>query len=63
MTSPVTVLGISNAIVDVLAHLDDKILAEIGSIKGSMTLIDQDQAERIYDLMGPTTEMSGGSVA
>ncbi|MCH8959350.1 MAG: adenosine kinase [Gammaproteobacteria bacterium] len=63
MTSPVTVLGISNAIVDVLAHVDDKILAEIGSIKGSMTLIDQDQAERIYDLMGPTTEMSGGSVA
>lgn len=63
MTSPVTVLGISNAIVDVLAHVDDEILAEIGSIKGSMTLIDQDQAERIYALMGPTTEMSGGSVA
>ncbi len=63
MTTPVTVLGISNAIVDVLAHIDDQILTEIGSIKGSMNLIDQNQAEKIYALMGPTTEMSGGSVA
>jgi len=63
MTSPVTVLGISNAIVDVLAHADDEILAEVGAPKGSMTLIDQEQAEKIYALMGPATEMSGGSVA
>ncbi|MCH7894128.1 MAG: adenosine kinase [Proteobacteria bacterium] len=63
MTSPVTVLGISNAIVDVLAHVDDETLAEIGAPKGSMTLIDQEQAEKIYALMGPATEMSGGSVA
>jgi sugar/nucleoside kinase (ribokinase family) len=63
MTTPVTVLGISNAIVDVLAHIDDALLGEIGSIKGSMNLIDQEQAEKIYALMGPTTEMSGGSVA
>ena len=63
MKSPVTVLGISNAIVDVLAHVDDKILIEIGAPKGSMTLINQEQAEKIYALMGPATEMSGGSVA
>ncbi len=63
MTSPVSVLGISNAIVDVLAHVDDEILTEIGAPKGSMTLIDQEQAEKIYALMGPATEMSGGSVA
>ncbi len=63
MGSPVTVLGISNAIVDVLARVDDKILTEIGAPKGSMTLIDQEQAEKIYALMGSATEMSGGSVA
>ena len=63
MGSPVTVLGISNAIVDVLARVDDKILTEIGAPKGSMTLINQEQAEKIYALMGSATEMSGGSVA
>jgi sugar/nucleoside kinase (ribokinase family) len=63
MASPVQVLGISNAIVDVLSHVAEELLVEIGANKGSMTLIDQDQAEKIYKLMGPATEMSGGSVA
>ncbi len=63
MASPVQVLGISNAIVDVLSHVGEELLVEIGANKGSMTLIDQDQAEKIYKLMGPATEMSGGSVA
>jgi sugar/nucleoside kinase (ribokinase family) len=56
-------LGISNAIVDVLAHIDDGTLESIGAVPGSMTLIDLDRAREIYSLMGPATEMSGGSVA
>ena len=63
MTTPVQVLGISNAIVDILAHVDEETLAKAGSPKGSMTLVDADRAHEIYALMGPTTEMSGGSVA
>lgn len=56
-------LGISNAIVDVLAHVDEAFLEKIGAPRGSMTLIDEERAHEIYDMMGPATEMSGGSVA
>ena len=68
MTQPVApfaeqLLGISNAIVDVLAHVDAAFLGKIDAVPGSMTLIDKDQASAIYGQMGPTTEMSGGSVA
>ena len=63
MTKSIKLLGISNAIVDVLSHVDDDFLAKIGAPPGSMTLIDEDRAHEIYDLMGPATEMSGGSVA
>lgn len=63
MSEETHLLGISNAIVDVLAHVDEDFLAKIGAPRGSMTLIDEDRAHEIYDLMGPATEMSGGSVA
>jgi len=63
MTDTVQLLGISNAIVDVLAHVDQSFLDTIGAPLGSMTLIDEQQAESIYSNMGPATEMSGGSVA
>ncbi|MDH3304172.1 MAG: adenosine kinase [Gammaproteobacteria bacterium] len=63
MTHSVQLLGISNAIVDVLAHVDDDFLKDIGAVPGSMTLIDRDQARELYGKMGPATEMSGGSVA
>ncbi len=56
-------MGISNAIVDVLAHVDEEFLARIGAPRGSMTLIDEARAHEIYAMMGPATEMSGGSVA
>ncbi len=59
----VQLLGISNAIVDVLAHVDEDFLKTIGAVPGSMTLIDRDRAHEIYNQMGPATEMSGGSVA
>ncbi len=63
MTDSVQLLGISNAIVDVLAHVDGDFLQTIGAEPGSMTLIDEERAHEIYNQMGPATEMSGGSVA
>jgi sugar/nucleoside kinase (ribokinase family) len=63
MTYSVQLLGISNAIVDILAHVDQSFLDSVGAPLGSMTLIDEDQAHDIYLKMGPATEMSGGSVA
>ena len=63
MTADVQLLGISNAIVDILAHVDDAMIEKIGVVPGSMNLIDERRAHEIYDLMGPATEMSGGSVA
>ena len=63
MTKSVQLLGISNAIVDVLSHVDFDTLDAIGSVPGSMNLIDQDRANQIYNAIGPATEMSGGSVA
>lgn len=64
MTSrPRDVVGIGNAIVDVLAHADDSFLADNGLSKGTMTLIDADAAESLYARMGPAVEVSGGSAA
>ena len=63
MTDDVQLLGISNAIVDVLAHVDDTLIEQIGVVPGSMNLIDEQRAHEIYEMMGPATEMSGGSVA
>ena len=56
-------VGIGNAIVDVLARTDDAFLDRHGLNKGAMTLIDAGQADRLYDTMGPAVEMSGGSAA
>ncbi|MGZ8282174.1 MAG: adenosine kinase [Allosphingosinicella sp.] len=55
------VLAIGNAIVDVIADADDAFLAREGLTKGSMRLVDADEATRLYDHMGPGREMSGGS--
>jgi len=57
------VVGIGNAIVDVLAHADDRFLAENRLNKGTMTLIDANRAEALYAAMGPAVEVSGGSAA
>ncbi|MEM8987815.1 MAG: adenosine kinase [Pseudomonadota bacterium] len=57
------VLGVGNAIVDVLAKADDQFLADHKIEKGGMTLIDGAQATSIYDAMAPGVEISGGSVA
>src|SRR5246500_2447403 len=57
------VLGIGNAIFDVLVRTDEKFLADHGMTKGGMSLIDEARAASIYRDMGPATEMSGGSAA
>jgi len=57
------VLGIGNAIVDVLAHADDSFLVENGLTKGAMTLIEADRARELYGIMAPGVEISGGSAA
>lgn len=54
-------VGIGNALVDVLAQVEDSFLVEHGLAKGSMTLVEADQAGVIYDGMPPTHECSGGS--
>ena len=57
------VTAIGNAIVDVLAQADETLLVEHGLAKGIMSLIDTAAAERLYGIMGPGLEMSGGSAA
>ncbi|WP_205481259.1 adenosine kinase [Sphingomonas arenae] len=62
MTQPrLDVLAIGNAIVDVIADAEDAFLDAQGLAKGSMRLIDEAEAERLYRLMGPGREASGGS--
>jgi sugar/nucleoside kinase (ribokinase family) len=57
------VLGIGNAIVDVIARAEDDFLVTQKMQKGGMALIDEPRAESIYDAMGPAVETSGGSAA
>ena len=57
------VLGIGNAIFDVLVQTDEGFLVRHGMTKGGMALIDEARAAAIYGDMGPATEMSGGSGA
>lgn len=63
MTNPLDVVAIGNALVDVLAHSDDEFLTARGIEKGSMRLINAQQAEELYGQMGPGVECSGGSAA
>jgi sugar/nucleoside kinase (ribokinase family) len=57
------VTAIGNAIVDVLAQAEDTLLARHNLAKGAMSLIDAADAERLYGIMGPGREVSGGSAA
>src|SRR6266545_4990086 len=57
------VTAIGNAIVDVLAQADDSFLERLNLSKGTMSLIDAEDADRLYSLMGPGIEASGGSAA
>lgn len=62
-SSKLDVLGIGNAIVDVLSRSDDAFLNRHGLAKGSMRLVDEPAAEALYAEMGPGVEISGGSAA
>jgi adenosine kinase len=57
------VLGIGNAIFDILVQADESFLSRHGMTKGGMALIDEARALSIYRDMGPAIEMSGGSAA
>lgn len=64
MTLEFGVTAIGNAIVDILAQTSEEFIesqAANGMQRGSMSLIDESRAKDLYKLMGPTTEMSGGS--
>ncbi len=63
MSERFDVIGIGNALVDVLARVEDEFLAENGIEKGIMTLIGTARAAELYRRMGPATEISGGSGA
>jgi adenosine kinase len=62
-TTRFDVLGIGNAIVDVIARTEEDFLLKQGMRKGTMALIDEPRAEAIYSAMGPAIESSGGSAA
>jgi len=57
------VIGIGNAIVDIIGRCDEAYLATIGATKGGMRLIGADEISKIYTTMGPAVEISGGSAA
>jgi sugar/nucleoside kinase (ribokinase family) len=57
------VVGIGNAIVDIIARCDDGFLSKHDLAKGFMRLIDAEEANRLYAAMGPAVERSGGSAA
>jgi sugar/nucleoside kinase (ribokinase family) len=63
MTKKYQVVGIGNAMVDILSHIDDDFLTENNVEKGIMQLIDQARAAELYAKMGPAKEISGGSAA
>ena len=57
------VVGIGNALVDVIAHADESFIARQELVKGSMTLVETDRAVSLYRALGSAVEMSGGSAA
>jgi sugar/nucleoside kinase (ribokinase family) len=63
MNKKYQVVGIGNAMVDILSHVKDDFLTDNGVEKGIMQLIDMDRAVELYSHMGPAQEISGGSAA
>ena len=57
------VVGIGNALVDIIGQCDDTFLSRHDRAKGSMALVDAATVKTLYDAMGPGIEMSGGSAA
>ena len=61
--SELDVVAIGNALVDVIATADDELVERLGLVKSAMTLVDLERAQTIYEAMGATVEISGGSAA
>ena len=57
------VTGIGNAMLDIIARDSAEVYHDLGLVKASMTLIGEEQLDTFYQSMGPTIQMSGGSVA
>lgn len=57
------VTGIGNAMLDIITQDTREVYRELGLVKAAMSLIEVDQLQTFYNAMGPTLEMSGGSVA
>jgi sugar/nucleoside kinase (ribokinase family) len=57
------VVGIGNALVDVLSHEEDAFLDRLALVKGSMALVDTERSNEVYSALSQRTEMSGGSAA
>jgi sugar/nucleoside kinase (ribokinase family) len=57
------IVAIGNAIVDVIAQAEDELLVRAGLVKGEMQRLDGEGAARLYAMMGPAREISGGSGA
>lgn len=62
-SSPIDIVAIGDAIVDVIATCDDSFLEQRGFAKGSMRLLEPAQARELYSAMGSAREISGGSAA
>lgn len=62
-TDALDVVGLGNALVDVLSHEEDALVAKLGLERGVATMVDHEAAERVYAAQGPTVEVSGGSAA
>ena len=61
--TPFDVTGVGNAIVDVITSIEEAELAHLGLDKGTMTLIDNEQASKLYQTITNSVETSGGSAA
>jgi sugar/nucleoside kinase (ribokinase family) len=61
--SDVHVVGIGNALVDVVTHADEAFIEKHGLARGAATMVDEARAESVYADLGPATESSGGSAA
>lgn len=59
----IDVVGLGNAIVDVVSETSDALLERLDLAKGTMTLVDEDRSRALYGAMGPAVEVSGGSCA
>ncbi|MHB1929044.1 MAG: adenosine kinase [Acidimicrobiales bacterium] len=59
----VDVVAVGHALVDVMAPVDDTVVAGLGLAKGTMTLVGPERSDEILSSLGPATAVSGGSAA